>query len=153
VQVAKARGARVTAAASGGRREFLQALGADAFLDYRQSPVKEWPGGFDAVLDCVPNLPRREHRRLVRPGGHYATTLPDALTYLLDPVTNRTGPIHRHGVMIGPSARVMDELLGYVRAGRLRCHVEAEYSLERAAEAIERSRSGRVQGKLVIRVA
>lgn len=153
VQVAKARGARVTATASGPRREFVASLGADEFIDYGGTPVESWPGGFDAVLDCVPSLRRRTHRALLKRGGHYATTLPDAATFLLDPITNRVGPIRRHGVMLAPSAAAMEELVGYVRRGLLRCHVEAEYPLARAAEAIERSRSGRVQGKLVIRVA
>lgn len=152
VQVAKARGARVTAVASGAREEFVRALGADEFIDYRRSPVGEWPSGFDAVFDCVPNLPRRVQRRLIRSGGQYATTLPDALTFLLDPLTNAVGRVHRHGVMIGPSRRIMDELLEGFRSRQLHCHIEAEYPLERAAEAIARSRSGRVQGKLVVRV-
>jgi len=153
VQVAKARGARVTATASGPRREFVASLGADEFIDYGNTPVAQWPSGFDAVLDCVPSLPRRTHRALLNRGGHYASTLPDAATFLLDPIANRVGPIRRHGVMLAPSAAAMEELLGYVRKGLLRCHVEAEFPLARAAEAIERSRSGRVQGKLVIRVA
>jgi NADPH:quinone reductase-like Zn-dependent oxidoreductase len=153
VQVAKARGARVTATASGPRREFVASLGADDFVDYGRTPVEAWPGGFDAVLDCVPSLPRRTHRALLNRGAHYATTLPDAGTFLLDPITNRVGPIRRHGVMLTPSAAAMEELLGYLRRGLLRCHIEAEYPLDRATEAIERSRSGRVQGKLVIRVA
>jgi NADPH:quinone reductase-like Zn-dependent oxidoreductase len=101
----------------------------------------------------VPSLPRRAHSALLDRGGHYASTLPDAATFLLDPITTRVGPIRRHGVMLAPSAAAMEELLGYVRNGLLRCHVEAEYPLARASEAIERSRSGRVQGKLVIRVA
>jgi NADPH:quinone reductase-like Zn-dependent oxidoreductase len=153
VQVAKARGARVTATASGPRRGFVASLGADDFIDYGRAPVETWPGGFDAVLDCVPSLPRRFHRALLARGGHYATTLPDAGTFLLDPITNRVGPIRRHGVMLAPSAAAMEELLGYVSRGLLRCHVEAEYPLARATAALERSRSGRVQGKLVIRVA
>jgi NADPH:quinone reductase-like Zn-dependent oxidoreductase len=101
----------------------------------------------------VPSLPRRSHSALLNRGGHYASTLPDAATFLLDPITNRVGPIRRHGVMLAPSAAAMEELLGCVRMGLLRCHIEAEYPLARATEAIERSRSGHVQGKLVIRVA
>ena len=153
VQLAKARGARVTATASEARRSFVLSLGADEFLDYQRLSASEWPGGFDAVLDCVPSLPRVVHRHLLKRGGHYATTVPDARSYLLDPLSNRLGAVRRHVVMIRPGAGVMDELLGYLRDGRLRCHIEADYPLERAAEAVERSRTGRVQGKLVLRVA
>lgn len=153
VQVAKARGALVAATASAGRREFVTALGADAFIDYRAEPVVRWPMAFDAVLDCVPNLPRRSHHRLLKRGGHYASTLPNGWTYTLDPLLNRVGPVRRHAVMLRPDERALEELLGYVAAGRLRCEIGGEFRLEAVPQAIELSRSGRVAGKLVVRVA
>lgn len=152
VQVAKARGATVTAVASGGRRDFVMSLGADDCIDYRSHGPESWPGGFDAVFDCVPNLPRRCHRLLLAKGGHYVSTLPGPASFLLDPITNRLGSIRRHGVMIAPSGAAMSELVGYVARGRLRCHIEEEFPLEAVGDAIARSRAGHVQGKLVIRV-
>jgi NADPH:quinone reductase-like Zn-dependent oxidoreductase len=153
VQVAKARGAHVTATASEGRRAFVTGLGADEFIDYRAQSAERWPGEFDAVLDCVPNLPRSIHRRLLRRGGHYASTLPDAWTYTLDPLLNRLGRFGRHAVMLQPDRAAMAELLRYLEQGVLICEVAREFRLEDVAEAIECSRSGRVAGKLVIRVA
>jgi NADPH:quinone reductase-like Zn-dependent oxidoreductase len=153
VQVAKARGARVTAVASEGRREFVTAHGADAFIDYRSAAPGDWPGSFDAVLDCVPNLPRRMHSRLLVPGGHYASTLPNAATYTIDPILNRLGRFTRHALMLEPNEPAMRELVGYVEEGRLRCEIAGEYALEDAERAIEQSRSGHVAGKLLIRIA
>jgi NADPH:quinone reductase-like Zn-dependent oxidoreductase len=153
VQVAKARGAAVTGVASAARRGFVAGLGADEFLDYGALPLERWPTGYDAVLDCVPNLPRRSHPRLLRRGGHYASTLPNAWTYTLDPLLNRTGPVVRHAVMLQPSAAAMAELFAMHAAGRLRCEVAGEFALEDAARAIELSRAGHVAGKLVIRIA
>jgi len=153
VQVAKARGAKVTATGSAARRDFVMSLGSDAFVDYAQTPADRWPAGFDTVIDCVPNLPRNSHGRLVARDGRYVSTLPDAGTYLADPLLNRVGRVKRYAVMLAPSAEAYEELHGYVRSGQLHCEIEAEYPLEQAAAAIERSRSGRVRGKLVIRVA
>lgn len=153
LQVAKARGALVAATASAGRREFVTALGADEFIDYRGRPVSDWPMAFDAVLDCVPNLPRACHRRLLRRGGHYASTLPNGWTYTLDPLLNRTGRVQRHAVMLQPDPRSFAELLAGVSAGKLRCEVADVFPLEDAARAIELSRTGHVAGKIVIRVA
>jgi N-ethylmaleimide reductase len=153
VQVAKARGARVTAVASAGRRPFVTALGADAFIDYRAEPVEQWPVGFDAVLDCVPNVPRDCHGRLLKHGGHYASTLPNAWTYTLDPLLNRVGRVARHAVMLQPSEQAMAELLRDVAADKLHCEIAGEFALENVAQAIELSRAGHVTGKLVIRVA
>jgi NADPH:quinone reductase-like Zn-dependent oxidoreductase len=153
VQVARARGASVTAVASAARREFVAALGAGEFIDYRQSPPERWPGGFDAVLDCVPNLPRRSHRRLLQRGGHYASTLPNGATYTIDPLANRLGAIRRHAVMLRPDPAAMGELARWLLEGKLRCEFAGEFPIEETGRAIALSRAGHVAGKLVIRVA
>lgn len=153
VQVAKARGAWVAATASASRRDFVMALGADAFVDYSGTPADRWPAGFETVLDCVPNLPRFAHRRLLVRGGRYVSTLPGVATYTLDPFLNRIGRRKRYGLMLAPNAAAYDELYRDVAGGRLHCAIEAQYPLEQVATAIERSRAGHVQGKLVIRVA
>ena len=153
LQVAKSRGARVTATASAARRDFVESLGADAFIDYREAAVDQWPTGFDAVLDCVPSLPRARHRRLLVAGGHYASTLPSAWTYTLDPLLNRLGPVARHAIMLRPGGPAMAELLAALDCGQLRCEIEEVFPLEQTDRAIERSRSSRVAGKLLIRVA
>ncbi len=152
LQLAKARGASVTAVASAARRELMQKLGADEFLDYQSLSPEQWPGAFDAVLDCVPNITRATHRRLLKRGGSYASTLPDAFTYTLDPLLNRLGSLRRHAVMLRPDPRAMDELAHLVRAGRLHCEITGEYALADAPRAIALSRTGRVAGKLIIRV-
>ncbi len=150
VQVARARGAKVTATASAARHDFIRSLGVDSCIDYRTEPMQQWPGGFDAVLDCVPNVPRAMQRRLLVRRGHYVTTVPNAATFMIDPITNRCGGVQRHGVMLRPDAGVMNEVLGYVAQGRLHCTIEREFPLQQARDAIERSRSGHVQGKVVL---
>lgn len=153
VQVAKARGARVTATASSRNHALLRELGADECLDYTKSPARQWLGGFDAVLDCVPNLARSLHARLLVRGGHYASTLPGPATYLLDPVTNRLGRIHRSALMVRPDGPAMKELLDYVVQGRVRCVIEHEFSFDEARAALEVSSLGRTRGKIVVRIA
>lgn len=152
VQIAKARGARVTAVGSAERRDFVTTLGAGAFIDYRATSPDQWPGGFDAVLDCVPSLPRSTHAHLLRRGGHYASTLPGAATYTIDPLLNRFGRLVRRAVMLQPSETAIRELVRYVEQRRLRCEIAGEYALEDTNRAIEASRAGHVAGKLVIRV-
>lgn len=152
VQVAAACGARVTAVASAARHDFVRALGATACIDYRTEPMTAWPGSFDAVFDCVPNIARSEQRRLLRGNGRYVTTVPGGRTLLLDPLWNRLGGIRRHGVMLQPRAAIMRELIDLIAQRRLRAEIEREYPLAGVAQAIERSRSGQVRGKLVLRL-
>lgn len=152
VQVAVARGAEVTAVASASRHDFVRSLGASACIDYRSEPMSCWPGGYDAVLDCVPNIPRQAQRRLLRDKGSSVTTVPGGVTLLLDPLLNRLGGIQRHGVMLQPQAAIMRELVDHIVQGRLRGEVEREFDLAGAAQAVERSRTGQVRGKLVLRL-
>ena len=152
VQVAKARGALVAATASARRREFVTALGVDVFIDYQTEPASGWPMAFDAVLDCVPNLPRRLHRRLLKRGGHYASTLPSGVD------------VHARPAAEPPRARAAPrpdaaaEPGGHRRAGGLRGTAPAalrdrgRIPARGFRRAVELSRSGRVAGKLVIRV-
>ena len=141
---------KAIAVASEQRRPLVSALGAADFIDYQAEAVERWPVGYDAVLDCVPNISRAVQRRLLARRGHYVTTVSHAATFLIDPFTNRFGGVQRHGVMLKPDAGVMNEVLGYVAQVRLRCTIEREFPLRRARDAIERSRSGRVQGKIVL---
>jgi NADPH:quinone reductase-like Zn-dependent oxidoreductase len=152
VQVAVARGANVTAVASAPRHDFVRALGASACIDYRHEPMSCWPGGYDAVLDCVPNIGRQAQRQLLRDDGTYVTTVPGGMTLLLDPLLNRLGGIQRRGVMLQPQAAIMRELIEYILQGRLHSEIEREFDLASAAQAVERSRTGRVRGKLVLRL-
>lgn len=152
VQLALARGASVAAVASGSRRAFIESLGDVQFIDYRRTDPEHWGGAFDVVVDCVPSLPRRLHARLLHRGGRYVTTLPGAASYLLDPLSNRFGRIHRSSLMLIPTAVAAEELLSGYRAGRVRPFIEAEYPLQEAKAALQRSRQGRVQGKLLVRI-
>jgi NADPH:quinone reductase-like Zn-dependent oxidoreductase len=74
------------------------------------------------------------------------------VTLLLDPLLNRLGGIRRHGVMLQPQPAIMRELLDLIVQRRLRAEIEQEYPLAEAPQAVERSRSGQVRGKLVLRV-
>jgi NADPH:quinone reductase-like Zn-dependent oxidoreductase len=78
--------------------------------------------------------------------------VPGGRTLLLDPLWNRLGGIRRHGVMLQPRAAIMRELIDLIAQRRLRAEIEREYPLAGVAQAIERSRSGQVRGKLVLRV-
>lgn len=53
VQLAKRSGAEVITTGSGRNKEFLAALGADQFIDYRQEDFQNAVAGVDAVVDLI----------------------------------------------------------------------------------------------------
>lgn len=69
VQIGKAMGAEVTAAASGRNRELVAGLGADAVLDYTAEDVTAARERYDVIFDAVNVLSFGTMRPALRPGG------------------------------------------------------------------------------------
>jgi NADPH:quinone reductase-like Zn-dependent oxidoreductase len=75
VQLARWKGARVIAVASGAHETFLRELGADEFIDYTKRRPEDSAHNVDLVLDTVggPNS-----RRLLRSPSLVMSLLPEA---------------------------------------------------------------------------
>ena len=165
VEIAKALGARVIAAASSAEKlELCRAHGADALVDYSGGALRERlrelaPNGVDVIYDPV--------------GGAYAEPAMRALAwrgrYLV--VGFAAGEIPRMplNLVLLKGAAVLGVALGecwtrepgtfrdveaglarLVADGRVRAHVSARYPLERAAEALRDMLDRKVIGKVVI---
>lgn len=154
-QIARARGAHVTALAGAANRAMVESLGADSFIDYRQTPASSLTEQWDAVLDCV-NAVRPYARRLMRANGHYIDTDPLPMVMLRDTVGNMFRSRKMHTVINNSGDPVtmpvkLATLFDLIAQGKLRIIVGKEFPLEQAAEAYRLSLSGRAVGKIVIR--
>jgi NADPH:quinone reductase-like Zn-dependent oxidoreductase len=153
VQIAKARGARVIGTATAPKHDYLRGLGADAAIDYSSADVAAAarelaPPGVAALLDVVGGEALEAALGAVRDGGRVCS--------IKQPLTDErfsARGIRPRYVFVRPSAEQLEELARMVDGGLLGVHIEQVFGLEQAAEAHERSESGRVTGKLVLRVA
>lgn len=152
VQIAKARGAHVIGTARQSKHEFLQGMGADELIDYTSSDFAAVVRDVDVVLDTI--------------AGDYGPRSLDTLSaggILID--VRGTGPdrtvVRRLAQERGlrfvefkfqPSAADLEELAGLVESGVLRVVVDQVFPLEHAAKAHELSETGRVSGKIVLRL-
>jgi NADPH:quinone reductase-like Zn-dependent oxidoreductase len=132
VQLATAMGAEVVAVSSAPNHGLVCGLGAREAVDYREQDVARAVGRADAVAD------------LVGGGEPLARALGARLCSIIAPPEEGTY------VFVRPGAADLDVLAGHVAAGRLRVELEDVLPLDRAAEALARSRQGRVRGKLVL---
>ena len=153
VQVAKARGARVTAVASAGRRDFVTSLGADAFIDYRTTPA-----------DRVARRIRRRARLRAEPAAQHARAPAPARRALRQHPARGSDLHHRPDpepprgsrAARGHAAaeRARDARTRPVRrAGKAALRDRGRLRARGNGQAIEASRAGHVAGKLLIRVA
>ncbi|GAA0596340.1 NADP-dependent oxidoreductase [Streptomyces crystallinus] len=148
VQIAKARGAHVTALASAARHDFVRGLGADEVIDYRTTDFTEAVKDVDVLLDSTAQSDLSVGA--VRPGG----VLISILEHHDPEVAARIEAAGRRfaGVSVVPDAAALEAIAELVDAGRIRPYVEETFPLAEVAKAHELVGSGRVQGKIVLTV-
>lgn len=150
VQLAKRRGAHVTAVTSAAKTKALTALGADAVLD-RGDAVPQ--NGFDVVLDLVggPNWPILLDA--LRTRGRYVTS--GAIAGPIVELDLRTLYL-KDLTLIGSTRqtlRVFDDLVGYIEAGEVRPLLAETYPLSQLRAAQEAFLTKSHMGKIGIRIA
>ena len=152
VQIARARGARVTATCSRANANLALNLGADVTIDHSTGEL--WSSGrkFDAIFDAHGHMKAWKIHRLLKPGGAYASTLFIPPPYLAIAVTRLL-----HGKkLMSANMRSLDEdwreLERLYTEGNLRPLTENVFPLERASEAFDLAMRGGFRGKIVVTV-
>ncbi|MEU4387601.1 NAD(P)-dependent alcohol dehydrogenase [Promicromonospora sp. NPDC023805] len=155
VQIAKARGAVVTAVDHGDKLGFLRELGADEVIDYTREDCTRGDRRFDVVLDIADTRSLVALRRSLAPGGRYVLIARRIGSFaekaLLGPVVGRlTGT--RMGVFSWrPGRRAdLDELAGLLETGAVVPRIDQRYGLDDTVEAFRRLESGAARGKILV---
>lgn len=158
VQLAAARGARVTGLCSGGKAAFVGALGAEEVIDYATTDILALGRQYDAIIDTAGNRPLGGLRRILSPAGTLVLVGGEGGGALLGGVqrTVAAGLLDRftRQRLVGLFARErtddLRELARLVAAGALHPAIDTVYPLERTADAIEDLRAGRPRGKVIV---
>jgi NADPH:quinone reductase-like Zn-dependent oxidoreductase len=154
VQIAKARGAAVTATCGPDNLEYVRSLGADTVLDYHWVKLAELPDRYDVVFDAVGKSSFAACAGVLAPGGTYVTTMPSPQVVAASGVQRVLGLFGQARqakfVMVRANTADLAWLSRLAEDGGLRPTVSRVYPLESAAEAQEASRSGHTRGKLVL---
>lgn len=147
VQLARAKGAHVTATASAGKAALVRSLGADAVIDYRAEDFSAVARDMDVVFDTVGGEVQEKSWAVLKPGG------------MLVSITDRPSEDRARAegkraayVFIGPNAAILKDLAGMVDLGQVRPLIAAEFGLNDTAKAQDFSETGRSTGKVVIYV-
>jgi NADPH:quinone reductase-like Zn-dependent oxidoreductase len=149
VQIAKWRGARVIAVASGRHEAFLRDLGADAFIDYHAVRPEEAVRDMDLVVDAVGGAKTSRFLRTLKRGGALFPIFPlgfggEAEAEALA-VTVSATQVRSSGAQLAEVGRLLEE-------GILRVAIDSRFPLADAAGAHARAEGGHIQGKIVLTV-
>lgn len=156
VQLAVARGARVTGVCSTSKLDLVRSLGADRVVDYT---VEEPPAGeADAVIDFggarpVPALAAFTHPGgvVILGGGENDGRWLGGAARMFQRAPRR-GPRVR-GLLSLARRRSLETLAAALAEGSLSVPIDEVLPLDHGAEAFARLGEGRVRGRIVLRVA
>jgi NADPH:quinone reductase-like Zn-dependent oxidoreductase len=149
LQLAKWKGARVIAVASGAHEAFLRELGADEFIDYTRVRPEEVVRDVDLVLDTVGGPGSRRFLRTLKRGGSlypvYFGEFDDDENAELG-ITVTAAQVRSNGAQLAELGRLLAD-------GTIKVAIDSTFPLKDAQAAHERAAQGHLRGKIVLTVA
>jgi NADPH:quinone reductase-like Zn-dependent oxidoreductase len=145
IQLARHLGAFVAATVSAKDMQYVQGLGADEAIDYKNQKFEDILHNYDAVFDTVGGETYVRSFKVLRKGGIIVSMLEQPPSDL----------IKQYGVnAIGQLTQVNSERLSKVAelADKrvIKAHIEKTFPLEQAGEALAYLQSGHPRGKVVL---
>jgi len=149
LQLAKWKGAHVTAVASGRNESFLRDLGADEFIDYSKTAPETLARDMDLVVDAVGGAKTGRFLSIIKSGGALFPIFPlgfdDQARADERDITVSSTQVRSNGAQLAETGRLVDD-------GTIRVAVDSVFPLADARGAHERAARGHVQGKIVFTV-
>ena len=150
IQIAKAKGAVVTAVDKPAKAELIQRAGADHFFDYTMEDIRSAGSSFDVMLNMVPSMSAKTCLGLVKPGGRVLMGNP-RLRDLLGGVFRSPGEGKRvHVAFAGETLQDLEALSGLLETGVVRPIIDRTLPLVNVAEAHRLVETEDRQGAIVL---
>ena len=147
IQIARARGAQVTATCSQRNAELVSSFGAHRVIAYDRVPFEKQVGDIDVVFDTMGGDIHRRSYEVLKRGG-------TMVCLSAEPYENRGAEFGVTVVQaqILPRRDILELLLNMAAARELRVFVEQVLPITEFRQAQELSQSGHVRGKIVMQL-
>ncbi|KAI0063403.1 NAD(P)-binding protein [Artomyces pyxidatus] len=172
-QLAKSKGAKVTAVASGKNEEWCRKLGADEFIDYtkvdialylsKNPPATKYHVILEAVGTADPSLYAQSEKYL-QPGGVFVSVGPQPHGVRELPMFGRLlfnvlfpgwmGGVSRRWtlVTVHKDGEILEKISTLITEGKVKPIVDSVFEFEDALKAYDRLMTSRATGKVVVKV-
>ncbi|CAN5425932.1 NADP-dependent oxidoreductase [soil metagenome] len=149
VQIAKKRGARVTAVVSTKGVAQATKWGADTVIDYTKQDIKGLAQRFDVVIDLSTKLSFTEAKHLMKPKAVFVSTLPSPLALIASFINNIFSGQKHKILIVKPTLDGLTTLTKLAEAD-LQIVLDKTYSFTNVREAYAEARQSKLIGKSVI---
>lgn len=151
IQIAKLQGAEhIATTASTARHALLRELGADACYDYHQPDHLADAGEFDLIIDGMGGQVGIDCITALNTDG-LLVTLPSVTATAVIDAANAANK-QAQGIRANPNGNQLRALIKALADGQIKVLIERSFTLDQLNEAMDLSRSGHAQGKIVIEI-
>lgn len=152
VQIAKAKGAVVTATCSAGNADLAKKLGADYVMGYKREELTSSSKKYEAIMDAYGKMLLSDILKLLDRKGCYATTQIKPLLMLSSVSIQILTGRKITSSNLRSQAVDMDEMEKLFAEKKIVPLIENYFTLDKAGDAFDLAESGKVRGKIIVRI-
>ena len=147
VQFAKWKGAYVIGTTSEENIDFVEDLGADEVIDYKNEKFEDLLKDVDLVIDLIGGDTQKRSLNVIKPGGRLITTVqPENLEKA------KEKNIHIEGFLAQSLPEELEQIKQLIDSGKVKPVIAVIIPLKDAAKAQQLSEAGHTRGKIVLQV-
>ena len=150
IQIAKNMGAEVTAVDSLIKKDILQDIGADYFINYETEDVTEQGKTYDVIFNMVAKSRYADMVKLLNPKGRYLMGNPKLIDMLRSVMTTKFTDKKSMFAFAGEKPDELVILKNLIEEGKIRPVVDKIYSINQIAEAHRRVETENRLGIVVV---
>jgi NADPH:quinone reductase-like Zn-dependent oxidoreductase len=152
IQIARAKGAIITASCSPENAGLAKKLGASETIVYSSDELKKISKEFDAILDAYGKMPFEDIRRLLKRGGIYASTMVKPQLFLSSVWVQLGYGIKLTSSNVRSKPEDIQEMETLFLEKKLYPVIENVFPLNQAEKAFELAEHGKHRGKIVVTI-
>lgn len=152
LQLAKIKGLKVTAVASGEGLEFIKKWNPDSTIDYKREKVMESKEKYDAIFELAGSLPFSNAKHLLKPNGTYVSTLPNPVDMLKAFFNNLFSAKKNIIIQATPTQEIFREINDWLSKNTVEMPIAKTFSINEFKEAYRFAKNGGAIGKVVFSI-
>lgn len=152
LQLAKIKGVKVTAVASGEGLEVIKKWHPDNSIDYKKENVLSRLEKYDAIFELAGSLPYNKAKHLLKPKGIYVSTLPTPVDMLKAFFNNLFSSKKNIIIQATPNQEILNEISNWLSDNRVEIPVAKTFSINEFKEAYHFAKKRSTIGKVVFTV-
>lgn len=155
IQIAKYLEAEVTAVDNAMKLDLMKSLGADFVIDYMKEDFTNTGIHYDLIIDVVANRSILNYKRSLNKNGRFimigGTSSTILQTIFLGSLISLFGS-KKLGILAHEPNKNLDKILKLIDSKKVRPIIDSVFPLEKVPEAFDHFGSGKVKGKIIIKI-